>query len=260
MLNEKLRTEIAPPESGMSGDLYGLQFGSELEDKSLRKIIICLDPTRDVILEAIKQNVHLIISHHGLEHQPFLTINDRIIERIKLLSGNNIDLFVMHTAWDAAPGGISEILTKRSGLKVVDNFYFNDKGKKKAIGRIGEPLMGNMTVDGVVKNLKRHLQLDTIRILGNLEEKVLRAAVVGGKGFNPDKIIQAKKLGCDTVIGGEFTHPEYLVAREIGMKIIESTHYLSEKIGMESLKLILMNTFQRDEFVFVESKDPITHI
>ena len=67
MLFQKIK-ELAPPENGLSDDLYGLQFGSVLnsEDFNLHKVIVCLDPTKQVILEAIKQKIHLIISHHGL--------------------------------------------------------------------------------------------------------------------------------------------------------------------------------------------------
>ncbi len=263
MLKEILETEIAPSQNGLTDDLYGLQFGSKLEDKNLRKIIICLDPSKEVIKTAIKKEIHFIISHHGLFHRSKLYMNDDIIDRLKLLGSYNIDLFVMHTAWDASAHGVSETYLKKAGLKVGGNFYFRDKssGKKKAIGRIGEPLMGEtVTIRDIAENLKRNLGLPSVRYLGDPNSIIEKAAVVGGKGFDIKKIVKAKALGCDTVIGGEFNHPEYLIAREIGVNIIETTHYTSEKIGMESLQLLLTTKFPRDEFIFVESEDPVSYI
>ncbi len=260
MLENKLRNEIAPPEMGMSGDIYGLQFGSTLEDKSLRKIIVCLDPVKKVIMEAIKQESHLIISHHGLIHRKTKYFNEDILDRLKLLGSNNINLFVMHTAWDAAPGGISETYLKQASLEMEGNFYFKDKHQAKAIGRVARPLVENTTIEGIGKNLKKNLNLDHIRILGPKTHAPKKIAVVGGKGFTQDTILRAKREGCDTILTGELNHPEYLLARELGMQAIETTHYSSENPGMQNLTLLLATTFPRDEFLFVKSGEPITFI
>ena len=41
---------------------------------------------QQVILEAIKQKIHLIISHYGLTHCPLLYWNDLVLDQIKLLA------------------------------------------------------------------------------------------------------------------------------------------------------------------------------
>ena len=53
MLKEKLH-KIIPHQNGMTGDLYGLQFGSNNSDRSIRKIIVCLDPTLNIIMQTHK--------------------------------------------------------------------------------------------------------------------------------------------------------------------------------------------------------------
>ena len=259
MLEEILRTEIAPPENGWKKDVYGLQVGNLLKDKSLRKIIVCLDPTKSVIMEAIKQKAHLIISHHGLTHQPLLYFNDEVIDRIALLTRTGISLFVVHTAWDAAPGGVSETLAKIAGMDVVNMLNMDDHGHDKPIGRIGVPFREGITVKETALALKRHLQLESVQIGGNLDAIIKKAAIVGGKGLRDDWIRSVLKKGCDTYITGEYTYPEYLMARTLGLNLIATSHYKSEKIGMKSLQMILALKFPRDEFIFFETGDPIQH-
>jgi dinuclear metal center YbgI/SA1388 family protein len=255
-LLQKLR-EIAPPDNGMRDDLYGIQFGTTLKNPVIHTIVICLDPTKAVIKEAIKLKSHFIISHHGLTHNGLLYLNDLYVERISLLAANQISLFVMHTAFDAATEGISEVYAKMAGLNMTGNFYFNDGPKKKPIGRIGTPFRENLTLKSVAENLKRHLNLDRIRILGDMNTPIKRAAVVAGKGLRVDLIPEILQQECDTFITGEITYPEMIAARELGLNIIETSHYKSEKIGMENLCKMLTTTFPRDEFIFVESDEPM---
>jgi GTP cyclohydrolase I len=258
-LLQKLK-EIAPPENGLRDDVYGLQFGNTLNDPSLHKIIICLDPTKKVIKEAIKLKARMIIAHHGLTHHPILYFNDLLMDRISLLSSQQIMLFVIHTAWDAATEGVSETFCKVAGIKVEGNFYVQDNGKRKSIGRMGTPFQSGMTLQLIAENLKRHLKLDRVRILGSPSHIVQKAAVIGGKGLRVDEIPEVLSLGCDTFITGEVTYPEMIAARELGLNLIETTHYKSEKIGMETLQKLLAMRFPRDEIIFVESDEPMQSV
>jgi dinuclear metal center YbgI/SA1388 family protein len=261
MLFKKIK-ELAPPENGLSGDLYGLQFGSILnsEDFNIHKIIVCLDPTIQVITEAIKQKIHLIISHHGIIHRPILNWNDLVLDQIKLLASNNIRLFVMHTAWDAAPEGVSETYAKTAGLNLEGPFYFHENGERKPIGRIGVPFQENTTIRDVCESLKRHLQLSHVQIVGDPDFVIKKAVVVGGKGLKADFITDVLNAGADTFITGEFTYADSLSAKALGLNLIATSHHSSEKIGMERLQQLLAVTFPRDEFIFVDSDDPSTFL
>jgi len=261
MLFQKIK-ELAPSENGLSDDLYGLQFGSVLnsEDFNLHKVIVCLDPTKQVILEAIKQKIHLIISHHGLTHRPLLYWNDLVLDQIKLLASNNIRLFVMHTAWDAAQEGVSETYAKIAGLNIEGPYYWHEKGERKPLGRIGVPFREGTTLGEMADSLKRHLQLTSVHIVGDPDKVINRAVVVGGKGFKADSITDVLNQGADTYITGEFTYADAVAAQHLGLNLIGTSHYASEKIGMERLQQLLAVSFARDEFIFVESGDPTTII
>ena len=253
---------LLPIENGLSGDLYGLQVGSELRDRNLHTIVLALDLTRKVIMEAKKHSAHLILTHHGIVHSPIKYFSDDVDVLLRLLHINDIDLYVIHTALDAAKGGVSEALAKTAGLTIIDNFYFNDKGKKKPIGRIGvfDEAIGIMTLGRLAQNLKRNLDLMQIPYHGNPESIVKQVAVVGGKGLSSSMVAEVIKLGCDTFVSGEFTYPEYLAAQRLGLNLIATSHYKSEKIGMESLQKILSLSFPRDQFIFIEEEDPVKYL
>ncbi len=256
LLHKKL-LEIAPPDNGLAKDLYGIQFGQEINDINLHKIILCLDPTKNVINEAKKLKSHFIISHHGITHRSMLYFSDAIIDQIKLLSMNNISLFVMHTAWDAAPGGISETYAKLAGFEIIDNYYIMDNGKKKPIGRVGVPYNGTVEIWQIIETLKRNLHINYVQLCGNTKNLVKKAIIIGGGGIDSNDYVNIKKIGCDTIISGEFQYKDFLMARKLRLNLVATSHYKSEKFGMENLQKILSLEFPRDEFHFIESEDPV---
>jgi len=254
--------EIAPRENGFHDDFHGLQFGSNLnsEDFHIHKVVVCLDPSKQNILEAIKHKANIIISHHGITHHPLLNWNDSVLDQIKLLAMNNIRLYVMHTPWDAAPEGITESFMKLAGFNLDKVFFMGDRGQKKPIGRIGSPYRPNLSLKEVIEGLKRHLHIQYVRFVGSIDSIITKAVFVGGKGFKSDMISDILNQGCNTFITGEATYAEHLAAKELKLNLIEVGHYASEKIGMEQLQRILSLTFPRDEIVYVDSGDPANFI
>lgn len=255
-LIQKLK-HLVPSENGLSDDLYGLQFGSLLTDPVLHKIILCVDPSKNIIRETIKLKSHFIISHHGITWSKTLYFNDLLLDALSLLASNQIMIFVAHTALDAASEGISECYAKAAGFNVVGNFYVTDVGKRKPIGRIGIPLRENISVRNIAENLKRFLNLPRIRILGNPNAIIKKAVIIAGNGLRAEYITEILSLGCDTFVSGEFGHYEVVAARDLGLNLIESSHFKSEKIGMENLQRILSLTFPRDEFLYIDSEEPM---
>ncbi len=258
LLEKKLK-EIAPPELGFMDDLYGLQLGSKLKDRSIKKILVCLDPTKKVIIEAIKQKIHFIISHHGITHQPKLYFDDSVLEQIKLCALHDIDLFVIHSAWDAAEGGISESFAKTLGLDITNVLCFPDREMTLPIGRICCPIQSQLTLQGILNNIKRHLHVQNIQYCGKLQDKVEKIGVVGGKGLHEEDVKIIVENGCDTFITGEVSYSVWLMAQKLNLKLITTTHYASEIPGMKNLARILSLTFPLDEIVFFPSDDPISY-
>lgn len=117
-LNDIIRIleEIAPPEYAYPNDRIGLQAGDPSQD--IKRIIVTVDATEQVIAEAARRSANLIIAHHPLIHDPLADLRaDRYPQsHIFKLVKSGIALFVMHTNYDAAEGGINDALAERLGV------------------------------------------------------------------------------------------------------------------------------------------------
>src|SRR5690625_4876700 len=98
----------APKSLAYQWDNVGLQIGSR--HQQTKNIMTTLDVTEKVVNEAIKKNVNLIIAHHPLIFKPLTHINletwkGKIIQK---LLANNITVYVSHTNFDIANGGMND--------------------------------------------------------------------------------------------------------------------------------------------------------
>lgn len=102
--------EWAPRPLAYDWDNVGLQVGSY--NDHVKKVMVTLDVSEDVVHEAIDHGVNLIISHHPLLFKSFKKVNvdtakGRIIQ--KLLQ-HQITVYTSHTNLDIAPGGVNDVL------------------------------------------------------------------------------------------------------------------------------------------------------
>ena len=256
MLSKKI-AELVPKELGFNNDIYGLQFGNQLKDFNLHKIVICVDPTIEVILETKKTKSYFIISHHGLTHRSLLKFNEPILKQIKLLSLNNISLFILQSALIAASGGISDSISEIVGITNIDNLYIDDYDKKKPFGRTGIPINENLTLDTLIQSLKRKMNLQYIQVCGKLNRKINKIAVVCGIPLNEADLIEIIKNDCDTLISTDFIYSHFIFAKKLGLNVLNVPHYVCDTIAMKKMKLVLSLEFPRDEFFFIEPNNPI---
>lgn len=107
---------IAPPEYAMSGDSIGLQVGDP--DQDVRQVMVTVDVTPSVVAEAVRRSVDLLISHHPLIYTPLPSVRLDLYPQslVYTLVSAKISHFAMHTNFDAADGGINDVLAERLGL------------------------------------------------------------------------------------------------------------------------------------------------
>lgn len=107
----------APAQLAWEKDNVGLLVGSW--DRRVRSIVVALDLTPAVLKDAQKASADLIITHHPLIFTALKQITDdtRVGRLVRELIERDIALYATHTNLDFAPGGVSEALAKRLGLK-----------------------------------------------------------------------------------------------------------------------------------------------
>jgi dinuclear metal center YbgI/SA1388 family protein len=108
-------TQIAPLGLAQPWDNVGLLVGSP--DKNLNRILLTIDVTKAVIAEAKKTRAELIISYHpviwdGLKNVTTVGPGNIVHELIR----SGIAVFSIHTALDAAAGGVNDGLAEMVGI------------------------------------------------------------------------------------------------------------------------------------------------
>jgi dinuclear metal center YbgI/SA1388 family protein len=111
--------EWAPPLLAEEGDSIGLQVGSR--GTEVHKVLVALEATPDVITEAVKEKVQLIVSHHPLIRDPLARLDyDSFPASLTVrLVENRIHFYAAHTNLDAAAGGVNDLLAERLGLAEI---------------------------------------------------------------------------------------------------------------------------------------------
>ena len=240
-------------------DNVGLMVGDKMA--MVKKVLLALDCTLEVIEEAKELKADLIITHHPLIfNRPKSITTDtlqgkKIIELIK----NNINLYSSHTNLDSAFGGLNQTIVEMLGFESNEIL---EKSKITSYGNVGLGRMirleTEMNLKDLIDTVKSKLKINTLRVVeGN--RKIKNIAVINGSGQSFIK--QAVNEGADCIITGDTTYHFALDYKEMGVTIIDTGHFGSEwLVFLETMKKI-KNQFK--EIEFIESKkveDPYTFI
>ncbi len=210
-----LMESVAPPELAEEYDdgRIGLivKGSSEIE-----KVCCALDATPAVVGRAVEAGADALVVHHTPIWHPVTSIDAGLGRLLGPALSHHLNIYVLHSNFDRAEGGINDALADLLGLK---------KTTRMSLGVAGEctKSLAAMTAELGVG----------VRVWGPVRDPAL-LAVVGGSGFDPDLIEEAASLGADAFLSAELKHS---VARNARMTLIEATHYTLEAPGMQQLGL-----------------------
>ena len=107
---------IAPLSYQESYDNSGLIVGDK--NSPVKKVLITLDATEEVIDEAIKEKCQLVIAHHPIIFGGLKKLNGKnYVERVVIKAiKNNIAIYAIHTNYDNVIEGVNAEICKRIGL------------------------------------------------------------------------------------------------------------------------------------------------
>lgn len=219
--------KIAPKCLAEKWDNVGLLAGRE--DKEVSKIMLALDPTREVVEEAVNWGADMLITHHPLifSGMKSVTTSDFIGKRVFQLICQDICYYAMHTNFDAA--WMAEAVAETLELKknqILDVTY-QDEIVQKGIGQIGE-LPEIMSLQECAVYVKEKCKVSSVKVFGNPEAQIKVVALVPGSG--KDYIDLALKKDAQVFITGDIGHHNGLDAVERGIAVIDAGHYGLEKL------------------------------
>lgn len=118
----------APARLAEAWDNIGLLVGSP--DRPVRRVLVALDITPELVDMAAARSVDLIVAHHPIIFKPVseLRTDTPIGSLLAALLQNHIAVFAAHTNLDAAVGGVNDILAAKLGL---DNIRLLVEGRDK---------------------------------------------------------------------------------------------------------------------------------
>ncbi len=115
----KTLEEWAPRRIAWERDNVGLQVGDG--NRTVHRALITLDVTPQIVEEAIKKKVDLIISHHPLLFRAprNITTGDTLGAMLLQLLEHRIAVYSAHTNLDFVKDGVSFVLAEKLGLKEI---------------------------------------------------------------------------------------------------------------------------------------------
>lgn len=230
----EIMDEIAPQDWAEEWDNVGLLLGNN--QSQVKKLMVVLDVSPQVVEEAIKRKVDMIIAHHPLIFSPIKRVIQDDIEGqlISTLIYHRIAVYCAHTNLDMAPGGIDDSLAKILGLKEVETLYPQEQGSsnKLSFGRWG--ILGSPIKAGeFAKFVKIKLKTPNLNFIGDRKRDIKTIALCSGSGS--DFMKQAQKVGADLFITGEIKYHDALTAHWLGIDLLTVGHFYSEMPGIEEL-------------------------
>ncbi len=218
----------APVSTKLEWDNVGLLVG--FKGREVKRLLVALDITDEVVEEAIRKNADLIVSHHPLFFQLKRAADDDLQGRkVVSLLHNGISAICMHTNLDVAEGGVNDALAEILGLKKTDILTIEGvlpDGKPYGIGRYGE-LNDQITMGDFLPLVKNALKANGLRYHDS-GKPVKRVAVVGGSGSGYMNSVLQK--GCDTFVTSDIKYNAFLDAKEQGLNIIDADHFCTENV------------------------------
>ena len=152
---------FAPFSTQEKWDNSGLLTGSM--NKKVSKVLVTLDITNEVADEAAEIGAELIIAHHPVIFKPLYSLSENEPSCKLLKSG--ISAICVHTPYDVAEGGMSDILMELTGFEKTEGILeiTGQNYKTYGFGTIGIASQ-EYQVDELAKKLKNVLGCTVVRL------------------------------------------------------------------------------------------------
>lgn len=229
--------ELAPVSYACDWDNPGLLAGRR--GKEVSEILLALDAVDDVVEEAVKQKVDLLITHHPLIFKAMKKINDDdfIGRRILKLIQNDISYYAMHTNFDIAPGCMADLAADRLGLhdRGVLEPTVEAGGQVYGIGKTGK-LEKAMSLEELGSYVKEVFELPFVTVYGMKELKGPVRFVAVSPGSGGSMVKHGIQAGAQVLITGDIGHHDGIDAVAGGMAVIDAGHYGLEQLFMEFME------------------------
>lgn len=243
---------------------YGLDYACDWDnvgllagrrEKEVKKILLALDATDEVVRMAVEHGADMLITHHPMIFSPIRRVTDEDMtgRRLLALIQHDISYYAMHTNYDTR--GMADLA---AGLLNLQECTVLEEVKDgEGIGRVGI-LPACMTLKECAELVKAAFEIPSVRYFGDPDTKVRTAAICPGAGKSTLK--EVLRFGCDVYITGDIDHHTGIDAVDQGLCIIDAGHYGIEHIFINDMRAYLENVLIGVRMECAPVKHPFTVI
>ena len=219
------------------GDWDNALNGLQIENSGrVTRIGAAVDVSTRVLTEAAKQNVDLLIVHHGLFWPGLQPIQGALRRQLRIAFENDVALYSAHLPLDVhARVGNNAQLVAALGLKSAHPFL-EEKGQP-----VGLKIHASLPRSELVRKLQKALN-GPVKVFGFGPKQTRAIGVVTGAAGS--EIYRVADEGIDTFITGEAPHWAAVAADEVGVNLILGGHYATEVFGVRALAAHLSKRFK----------------
>lgn len=234
--------EFAPFYMKLDFDNVGLLVG--FPEAEVSRVLCALDITDEVIDEAIASGAQLIVSHHPLLFDAIkrVTLGDSKGNKIIRMVQNGISAICLHTNMDTADGGVNDCLMAAMGASVTGLLAphgTHPDGRPYGISRLGV-LPEPMELPEFLAKIKTALNCSGLRYVSG-GRPVSHIACCGGAGGS--ELLHAIEAGCDTYVTADLKYDHFLLAKEVGLNLIDADHFCTENVVVPKFCALLKEWF-----------------
>lgn len=240
--------ELWPKSLAEDWDAVGLVTGRTRQE--VKKIFLAVDPTLEVIEDAIAKDADLLITHHPLLLRGVTQVAGTNFkgEAIHRLIESGTALLTAHTNADSAIGGVNDALADAFGLSdCVPLVQSKDGLPEEGLGRVGF-LEKPMKLEDFAQRVFTVLPAVAggVRVAGERNGLVRKVALCGGAG---DSLFDAvRSHQADVYITADLRHHPASEAREAANGgfpyLIDVSHFASEWVWLSAGARALENVLR----------------
>lgn len=211
-------------------------------DGQVNRVLLALDPTREVAQEASALGCQLVVTHHPVTFG-LKSVTDADEEGRKILAylEKGLSLICMHTNLDCAAGGVNDVLAKRLGLSEVSVL---EDGKTAGLVRMG--VTRCQSLPEFAAHVKQALHCPGVRFADG-GKPVSRVAVGGGSCSS--FMEQVLLAGCDTFVTADVKYHAFCDAAALGLNLIDAGHFETENPVCGAVQTCLAEKFPQLDFL-----------
>ena len=244
---------IAPFYMKEDWDNVGLICGHENAD--VKKILVALDASTDVLREAAEKGFDMVVSHHPMIFGGVKQVNDSSVtgKHVLFAIENKIACVNMHTNLDSVSEGVNDLLAEALDLQnisVAAPKGTDENGNAYGYVRVGD--IAETSLAAFAQTVKEKLDCRGLRYADG--GRPVKKVAVGG-GACGDEIGHVLSTGCDTFVTADLKYHQFSEAKDIGLNLIDAGHYQTEVLVCRLLANKLQQNFPELTVEISEEQD-----